>query len=151
MPVLKESHAFLSSCVSPASRLCGWHPFTVYKHPEDLMTVRFVFRPVGPFTKKLGGRLLAPQRPVTMLDGFYPGGDCCGEALQHDCIIIAAGGVTITPFLFMLLSVLSWLSSSSSTRTTKSITLHWVCHEKELIQFVQQMYLESILLASQHT
>ena len=126
-----------------------WHPFTVYKHPEDLMTARFVFRPVGPFTKKLGERLLAPQRPVTVLDGFYPGGDFCGEALQHDCITIAAGGVTIMPFLSMLPSVLSWLSSSSSsTQTTKSITLHWVCLEKGLIQFVQQMYLESILLAS---
>ena len=142
----REPCLFVKLCVPSISIV--WHPFTVYKHPEDPTTVRFLFRPVGPFTKKLRERLLAPQRPVTVLDGFYPGGDRCGEALQHDHVTIAAGGVAITPFLSMLPSVLSRLSSSSGTRTTKSITLHWVCREKGLIQFVQQTYLESILASA---
>jgi hypothetical protein len=48
-------------------------------------TVRFRFRPVGPFTKELAERLTSTDvRPVTLVDGFYQGADKLEQALQHD-------------------------------------------------------------------
>ena len=98
---------FVKMCVPQISVV--WHPFTVYGNPIDPTTLRILFRAVGPFTKQLYSRLLAPDRPVTMLDGFYRGGDHSQDALRHDHVSIVAGGVAITPFFSMIHTLLKLL------------------------------------------
>lgn len=136
--------SFVKLCVPSISLV--WHPFTVYKHANDPRTVRFLFRPVGPFTTKLAETLTAPrERPITILDGFYRGADRVGECLQHDHVTIVAGGVAITPFLSMIPAVLQRLASSKDHTLLKNITLHWACREHGLCDFVLREHLTDFL------
>jgi hypothetical protein len=114
----------------------------VFAHPEDPTTLRFLCRPVGPFTKKLGEHLTAPTRPVTILDGFYAGANRCNEALLHDHVTIVAGGVAITPFLSMIPSLINEISSKAADSPyTKSISLYWACRENGLLSYITSNYL----------
>jgi predicted ferric reductase len=134
---------YVKLCVPKISIV--WHPFTVYKHRSDPETVRFLFRPAGPFTKKLAECLASPTtRPVSLVDGFYRGADRCEQALQHDYVAVVAGGVAITPFLSMIPGLLSRLKSLSVS-STKSVVLHWVCREKGLSTFVVETYLKDMM------
>jgi NAD(P)H-flavin reductase len=120
-----------------------WHPFTVFSHPEDPTTLRFLCRPVGPFTTQLAKHLNAPTRPVTILDGFYAGANRCSEALLHDHVTIVAGGVAITPFLSMIPSLIQEISSEITHHPiyTKGISLHWACREDGLLSYISKNYL----------
>ena len=92
--------------------------------------------------------LASPEKPIVLLDGFYSGADRVDEALQHDCVTIAAGGVAITPFLSMLPLLLSRLGARDQEEevpSLKRVAVHWSCREQELIRFVNQNYLASIL------
>jgi predicted ferric reductase len=124
-----------------------WHPFTVYQQPEDASTVRFLFRPIGPFTSDLSKALTGPNRPVTLVDGFYRGGNRATEALQHDDVTIVAGGVAVTPFLSMLSQLLTGLSNNEDDPSirTRRVTLIWVCREEGLIVFVHDAFFEWML------
>lgn len=66
----REPCQFIKLCVPKISLV--WHPFSVYKSygKEDDKTVRFLFRPVGPFTMQLAASLTSEERPVTLVDGF---------------------------------------------------------------------------------
>lgn len=141
----KEPCLFVKLCVPKISLI--WHPFTVYKHPNDPSTVRFLFRPVGPFTKQLDELLTSPVRPITMMDGFYRGADRAEQALQHDCVTIVTGGVAITPFLSMIPSLLAKIRrrSGSEDVMTRRVIVHWTCREQGLINFVLERYLNDIL------
>lgn len=135
---------FVKLCVPKISVV--WHPFTVYQQPEDLSTVRFLFRPVGPFTKALSKSFTeeANNRPVTIVDGLYRGGDRAMEALRHDDVTIIAGGVAMTPFLSMLCQLLATLKNSINDANnihTRSVTVIWTCRERGLISFVQKNFL----------
>ena len=131
--------AYVKLCVPNISLV--WHPFTVYKHHDDPTTVRFLFRPLGPFTKQLEASLLASPPPVTILDGFYRGGNRVEEALQHDHVTILAGGVAITPFLSMIPSLLIKIGSLEKDSPLKSITVIWSCREEGLYRFVFNEYI----------
>jgi predicted ferric reductase len=144
----KESTVALNKMPSQFVKLCVpkisvvWHPFTVFSHPEDPTTLRFLCRPVGPFTTQLAEQLTAPTRPVTILDGFYAGANRCNEALLHDHVTIVAGGVAITPFLSMIPSLIHELSSKSTQSPyTKCIALHWACRENGLLSYISKNYL----------
>jgi predicted ferric reductase len=144
----KESTVALNKMPSQFVKLCVpkisvvWHPFTVFAHPNDPTTLRFLCRPVGPFTKQLAKHLTAPTRPVTILDGFYAGANRCNEALLHDHVTIVAGGVAITPFLSMIPSLINEVSSNGTHSSyTKSISLHWACREKGLLSHIGKNYL----------
>lgn len=143
----REPCMYVKVCVPSISLV--WHPFTVYQQQADPTTVRFMFRPVGSYTKQLANLLVqeTTTRPVVVMDGFYRGGDRSNEALQHDHVIIAAGGVAISPFLSMIPSLLHKLKSGEDG--TKSLVLHWVCREAGLIQFVQTQYLEPMMKLAQ--
>jgi predicted ferric reductase len=135
---------FVKLCIPSISVV--WHPFTVFKHTDDTASVRFLFRPVGPFTKEAAKQLTAPERPVTLLDGFYQGGDRVQEAFQHDHITIVAGGVAITPFLSMIPSLLSGMGRAEKGAVLpKKIELIWVCREIGLIGFIRDSYLNGLL------
>jgi predicted ferric reductase len=144
----RESTVALNKIPSQFVKLCVpkisvvWHPFTFFAHPKDPTTLRFLCRPVGPFTKKLAEHLTGPTRPVTILDGFYAGANRCNEAQLHDHVTIVAGGVAITPFLSMIPCLIMDLSSNgTSSSYTKSISLHWACREKGLLSYVSKNYL----------
>jgi predicted ferric reductase len=131
---------FVKLCVPKISVV--WHPFTVFAHPKDPTTLRFLCRPVGPFTKQLAEHLTGPTRPVTILDGFYAGANRCNEAQLHDHVTIVAGGVAITPFLSMIPCLIKDLSSNGMNSSyTKGISLHWSCREKGLLSYVTKNYL----------
>jgi predicted ferric reductase len=144
----KESTVALNKIPSQFVKLCVpkisvvWHPFTVFAHPKDPTTLRFLCRPVGPFTKQLAEQLTCPTRPVTILDGFYAGANRCNEAQLHDHVTIVAGGVAITPFLSMIPCLIMDLSSNgTSSPYTKGISLHWACRENGLLSYVAKNYL----------
>jgi predicted ferric reductase len=131
---------FVKLCIPKISVV--WHPFTVFLHPEDPTTLRFLCRPVGPFTKQLAEHLTAPTRPVTLLDGFYAGANRCKEALLHDHVTIVAGGVAITPFLSMIPALIKEISCNAANSCyTRGISLHWACREHGLLSYVSTNYL----------
>jgi predicted ferric reductase len=149
--MLNDNHPnkFVKLCVPKISIV--WHPFTVYNHPCDPSTMRMLFRPIGPFTQKLQSALIAPERPVTLVDGFYRGGDHCQSAFLHDHVSIVAGGIAITPFISMMTAVLKSLSESSNQEaksSLRSMTLVWICREAGLISFLKSSYLEDIAKSS---
>ena len=145
----REAYRYVKICVPQISLV--WHPFDVYMAPSQVSstTVRFIFRPVGPFTKELAERITTlsdtNRKPMTLLvDGFYRGADKCEQALQHDCVTLVAGGVAITPYLSMLPALFQRMTMTKEVKT-KTIVLHWVCRESGLCTFVVQNYLLRIL------
>jgi predicted ferric reductase len=135
----REPSQFVKLCVPKISIV--WHPFTVFAHPTDPTTLRFLFRPVGPFTKELGKVLTAQTKPVTILDGFYKGGNRVRQALSHDCVTIVCGGVAVTPFLSMIPAVLTELSKPTSVDCpVKTISVHWAVRERGLMNHVIENY-----------
>jgi predicted ferric reductase len=133
--------SYVKVCVPKISLV--WHPFDVYRGCDN--TIRFLFRPVGPFTTQFSQYLLESHtRPVTLVDGLYCGANKCQEALQHDCVTIVAGGVAITPFLTFLPALFKELRNIK-TNKLKVIVLHWSCREAGLCTFVIQNYINPIL------
>lgn len=147
----REPCQFIKLCVPEISLI--WHPFDVFKSysvdgtPDD--TVRFLFRPVGPFTKELAKRLTSDvERPVTLIDGFYLGADKSELAMQHDCVTMVAGGVAISPYLTLIPALLNRIAKaekSGDSVKTKSIVLHWVCREPGLCRYYVENYLSIII------
>jgi predicted ferric reductase len=144
----REPCHFIKICVPKISLI--WHPFDVYKSylsqgDEADCTVRFIFRPVGPFTKQLAEHLTSVDvRPVTLVDGFYQGADKRELALQHDCVTLVAGGVAISHFLSLLPALLSDILERGNVKT-KTVVLHWVVREQGLCSFVVKTYIDPIL------
>jgi predicted ferric reductase len=148
----REPCRFVKICVPQLSFI--WHPFDVYtkttqSNGESSSTVRFLFRPVGRFTRELAERLSMRDKPMTFLvDGFYRGADKCEQAFQHDSVTLVAGGVAISPFLSLLPAMFRRLQTCCeipSSERTKIIVLHWVCREPGLCTFVTENYLKPIL------
>jgi Ferric reductase like transmembrane component/Ferric reductase NAD binding domain len=146
----REPCQFIKLCVPKISLI--WHPFDVYKSykvdgtTDD--TVRFLFRPVGPFTKELAKRLTSNvERPVTLVDGFYLGSDKTELAMQHDCVTMVAGGVALSPYLTLIPALLNRISKEEQVGgvKTKAIVLHWVCREPGLCKYYVNHYLKAIL------
>jgi predicted ferric reductase len=143
--VLTDNHPskYIKLCVPKISVV--WHPFTVFSHPNDPTTMRILFRPVGPFTKELRSHLLAPKRPVTLIDGFYRASDHCQEALRHDHVTIVTGGIGITPFISMIFTLLSAIYPVEGAPSLRSITMIWSCRELGLVNFVKEHYFDDML------
>jgi Ferric reductase like transmembrane component/Ferric reductase NAD binding domain len=146
----REPCQFIKLCVPNISLV--WHPFDVFKScntdgkPGD--TVRFLFRPVGPFTKELAERLTSNvERPVTLVDGFYLGSDKTELAMQHDCVTMVAGGVALSPYLTLIPALLNRIARADKlgAMKTHSIVLHWVCREPGLCSYYVDNYLNSIV------
>ena len=148
----REPCQFIKLCVPKISLI--WHPFDVYQNfsvnGKTDNTVRFLFRPVGPFTKELAKQLTSSiERPVTLVDGFYLGSNKTVLAMQHDCVTMIAGGVALSPYLTLIPSMLNEIAAMSSkgigSVKTTSIVLHWVCREPGLRDFYVSNYLNTIV------
>eukprot|EP01083_Nonionella_stella_P229065 811209_1 len=139
---------YVRVCVPEISKV--WHPFTVYSdqgHPNNL---KLTFRCTGPFTQDLSDRLALTkssgvQNPKILVDGFYGAEDRLSNALDHETIVIVAGGVGIVSYISLLNKLRSTKRSSINSDTTfqtKRIILHWTCRDEGLIQYVKKNYLD---------
>jgi Ferric reductase like transmembrane component/Ferric reductase NAD binding domain len=147
--------------------------------------MQIIFRATGNFTMQLAQRLLLiqagndlsleerPQSPLPVslrLDGFYgPSNRLRTALLQHDVILIVAGGIGITPYLSLLHQlhqnlVVSFrrskhlqqslvlegagVGAAESRRRpfrTKRIFLHWMCRDAALIEYIKREYFAPLL------
>jgi len=128
--------------------------------------MEITFRCAGPFTKKLRHGLLQqqnelasdevntnPSPPVMLLmDGFFgnedgisDGGGLLSKLLQHESVVLIAGGVGITPYLSLLADVGATLKNEQSRReedggdrnfVQRKITLHWICRDPTLMDYM---------------
>jgi predicted ferric reductase len=149
---LPASAAVLSHAPAQYARVCVpsiatiWHPFTVFTSPEDMKTVRMMFRATGPWTKSLAQQILqtSTSLPTIVVDGFYGGPDRISQALGHDAVVMIAGGIGITPYLSFLPMLCTSLKGLELPRTRK-VTLHWICREEGLIQYVTRHYFAHVI------
>ena len=100
--------------------------------------------------------------PLILVDGFYSGtSDWIANALNHDVVLIAAGGIGVTPFLTLLPMLLkefspSLYNDSDDTRNDKLSTLNtvsflWCCRDEALIKHVIRSYFLPLFHHNQNT
>ena len=155
-------------CVPTVSSI--WHPFSTIK---DQMNGDYLFliRPTGPFTTKLvnsfttrndrsgsipvedssrlenGGRISSSDIidvPSLLVDGVYPAEYRWHlKSLEHDSVLLVAGGVGIVPFLPLLSDLYRTLAQPGSTDKSRlrHVALHWYCREEGLARFVFKEFL----------
>jgi len=77
--------------------------------------------------------------PIILVDAYYGGGvDWATRVLEHDNVLLVAGGIGVTPFL----SLLSLLHQSivncpgSKSLSTKHVEFHWYSRDEGLIRHV---------------
>ena len=98
----KQAAPYVRICVPSISML--WYPFTVATTP-DRVKLKILFRKYGYFTESLWKVLdddEAREPPVVLIDGFWFGSDWIASALRHDVVVMATGGIAVTPFLTFL-------------------------------------------------
>ena len=99
----KQPAPYIRICVPELGLI--WHPFSVASVYDDdkRNEFRILFRQQGQFTRSLYQRLQNKERPPSILvDAYYFGSNWMQDALQHDTVMIVAGGVGIVPFLSLL-------------------------------------------------
>eukprot|EP00554_Chaetoceros_debilis_P009555 CAMPEP_0194103584 /NCGR_PEP_ID=MMETSP0150-20130528/4011_1 /TAXON_ID=122233 /ORGANISM="Chaetoceros debilis, Strain MM31A-1" /LENGTH=837 /DNA_ID=CAMNT_0038790861 /DNA_START=104 /DNA_END=2617 /DNA_ORIENTATION=+ len=139
---------YVRVCVPEISKV--WHPFTVYSDQDDPHNLKLTFRCTGPFTQDLSDRLSLTkssgvQNPKFLVDGFYGAEDRLSNALDHETIVIVAGGVGIVSYISLLNKLRSTTRSSINSETTfqtNRIILHWTCRDEGLIRYVKENYLD---------
>jgi hypothetical protein len=102
--------------------------------------------------------------PLILVDGFYSGtSDWIANALNHDVVLVAAGGVGVTPFLtFLPILLKEFLSSTDNDgdgdgnrndklSTLKTVSLLWCCRDEALIKHVIRSYLLPLFHYDRHT
>ena len=121
------------------------HPFTINAVSGQASQLRIIFRDMGPFTAQLARALTnSPEMPLISLEGFFGSPYRTQQVLQHDTVVLVAGGIGITPYLSLLDRVHTTLSNGSA-HSTKRVILHWLCRDASLIEYVQKQYLDTLL------
>ena len=123
------------------------HPFTVNMVPSQRNQLRIIFRSMGPFTSQLATAACtaSPSPPKLYVQGFHGSPNRVSQALQHDTVVMVAGGIGITPYLSLLHRLQSILSSSTNSFSTQKIILHWTCRDPALIQYIRREYFDPLL------
>jgi len=108
--------------------------------------LKVIFRAYGPFTRKLFVALTSSEAtsyPRVVVNGIRSGSNQWQHALQHDTIIIFAGGVGIVSYITLLSSMASLSKSGNADGIwkQKSVHLHWACRDEGLIEYVLKKYL----------
>jgi Ferric reductase like transmembrane component/Ferric reductase NAD binding domain len=127
--------------------------------------MQIIFRATGHFTKQLAQRLLVMNTnnatlqerplPVLQLDGFHgPSNRLRTALLEHDVVLIVAGGIGITPYLSLLHQlhqnlVASLLRAKDTHQRrqfrTKRVVFHWMCRDEALIDYIKREYFAPLL------
>jgi len=131
----------LRICVPELSLL--WHPFTVCAMPGDDTTVRILFRQYGTFTRGLAARLQEVRRPVLLVDGYHGDTGRLEAAVQHDAILMVAGGIGIISYLSLVAQLHAQLGHARCR--TRHVVLHWMCRDAGLVRHVAAGYLAPVL------
>ena len=134
--------AYVRICVPEISLL--WHPFTVPHSLQQDGDLKLLVRRYGFFTTKLYQRLQSKHPPTMLVDGFYPGTDWAAKALEHDTVLLVAGGIGVTPMLPVLLELHQHLIKNSGK--TQLVTFHWYCRDEGLVLHVLQHYLAALFI-----
>lgn len=153
-------------CVPEISSI--WHPFSAMKDPNN-GDILVLIRPTGPFTTKLLSHLMdartndpvgntdtansssplsSSSLPCVLVDGVYPAEyRWHAQSLQHDSVLLVAGGVGIVPFLSLLSELYQSASSSQEEDSCRlrHVVLHWYCREEGLARFICQEFLPCFL------
>ena len=148
----RRAAQFVRLSVPQVAALDASHPFTVVPSPSDSKSMNIIFRANGTFTKELSRRLMSQslrEHLVFLLDGLYSGPDRLAQALQHDYVVMVAGGIGITPFISLISAIYLHCLGQSSSRfdgkdslmTRKSVTLHWICRDDGFIDYIISEYL----------
>ena len=110
------------------------HPFTINKVPGQSKQLRIIFRVTGKFTHQLAEQIQHQHVPI-YIEGYFGTQLRLSQILQHDVVVIVAGGIGITSYL----SVLGDLRHGGKT---KEVILHWICRETELVDYVKREYFD---------
>lgn len=88
------------------------------------------------------------------IDGYYGTQLRMCQVLQHDVVVMVAAGIGITPYLSILGDLMmhhhqnhhtTTTTTSTTTTTTQKVVFHWICREKELIEYIKREYFDPIL------
>jgi NAD(P)H-flavin reductase len=123
------------------------HPFTISTVPGQNNQLRLIFRATGNFTGQLAKGLFHPlhETPNIYLDGYLGSPDRVAQVLSHDAVALVAGGIGITPYLSLLHNIHSELSKRGHGFPINKLTLHWICRDASLIEYVTSEYFEPLL------
>lgn len=113
------------------------HPFTINKVPGKPKQLRIIFRVTGNFTHQLAEQIQHQRMPL-YIEGYFGTQLRLTQILQHDIVVIVAGGIGITSYL----GVLGDLRHGDMT---KEVILHWICREAELVDYVKREYFDLLL------
>jgi predicted ferric reductase len=122
------------------------HPLTINLVPKQPGMLRLMFRITGGFTAQLAASASASDGgslPRIFIEGYQLATPKFSE--KHDCVTIIAGGIGITPYLSLLHELACLASSSDAAASSlKRVSLHWICRDASLIEFVQREYLDTL-------
>ena len=134
------------------------HPFSINRVPQEPQKLRLVIRENGAFTKQLAqycgknsgtgscappASLSFPTPPAIFLDGFYGTDTRLSDVLQHDVVVMIAGGIGITTYLTLLKDTLQ-IAQAQPDRRVRKILLHWICREGHLIDYIRREYFDDL-------
>ena len=123
-----------------------WHPFTAFAKYNDDPSLYFLFRSIGRFTTELKDELTSKSSdayPLLLMDHLNKGVNQIDQAIQHESILIFAGGVGIVSYL-SLIQYLQLVNSSKECRSTKlkNVIVHWSCRDEGLIRYISREFLQ---------
>jgi predicted ferric reductase len=142
------------------------HPFTVNATYFDAGTsnlngtarnqyLRIMCRSTGTFTNAVSkavddanNKETNNEMPRMYIEGFHGPSQRIEQVLQHDKIVFAAAGIGITPYLSLLHAIQREHFSNITDPQTyelRHIELHWVCRDRNLIEFVKKEYFNPLL------
>lgn len=122
------------------------HPFTINPVVGRRDQMRIIFRETGDFTEKLGHQLCLGKdsTPVLHLSGYYGPTRRVADALQHDAVVLVAGGIGVVPYLTVIDALIDKLTQETESFQADDISLHWICRDSSLIRFVLREHLDHL-------
>jgi predicted ferric reductase len=142
------------------------HPFSINICPNKPGFMNIILRCSGHFTTSVARQLVNAESqsldispvtavnaenptmdacPVTapklFMDGFYGSTRRMEKILQHDVIVIVAGGVGVTSYLSFLFNIVQTRNNENLTK----VVFHWLCRDESLIRYVENEFFLPIL------
>eukprot|EP00977_Amphora_coffeiformis_P010534 scaffold2479_cov151-Amphora_coffeaeformis.AAC.6 len=121
------------------------HPFSINRVPNQHQQLRLIIRESGAFTRVLGRQLgsEASNKDAIFLEGFYGTETRLSEIMEHDVVVLVAGGIGITTYLTLIKDTVQ-IAARRPDRRIRKIFLHWICRERHLIDYIRREYFDDI-------